>query len=63
VVEGAAAKGHKVEERDVGVVIRTIEANKTGVTIAAVEIADRRLGYVFSTALRKGIYINQEFTE
>lgn len=61
-VEGAAAKGHKVEERGVGVVIRTIEANKTGATIAAVEIADR-LGYVFSTALRKGIYVNQEFTE
>ena len=61
-VEGAAAKGHKVEERGVGGVIRTIEANKTGATIAAVEIADR-LGYVFSTALRKGIYVNQEFTE
>jgi hypothetical protein len=50
VVEGVVAKGHKVEERDVGVVIRTIEANKTEATIVmAAEIADRRLGYDFST--------------
>jgi len=49
VVEGVVAKGHKVEERDVGVVIRTIEANKTEATIVVAEIADRRLGYDFST--------------